>query len=79
MLILYRQAYYYFFAKLFLSVQVDTTSKRNGGEIVAKVLEAHNIKYMFTLAGGHISPILAAAEKIGIQVVDTRHEVNGKI
>ena len=34
---------------------------------------------MFTLAGGHISPILAAAEKIGIQVVDTRHEVNGKI
>nr|CAH0102816.1 unnamed protein product [Daphnia galeata] len=56
--------------------QVDTTSKRNGGEIVAKVLEAHNIKYMFTLAGGHISPILAAAEKIGIQVVDTRHEVS---
>lgn len=39
------------------------------------MLHAHNIKNMFTLAGGHISPILAAAEKIGIKVVDTRHEV----
>ena len=29
---------------------------------------------MFTLVGGHISPILVASEKIGIQVVDTRHE-----
>lgn len=34
---------------------------------------------MFTLAGGHISPILAAAEKIGIKVVDTRHEVRTKL
>lgn len=42
---------------------------------MAQVLHAHNIKHMFTLAGGHISPILAAAEKIGIKVVDTRHEV----
>lgn len=29
---------------------------------------------MFTLSGGHISPILVAAEKEGIRVVDTRHE-----
>ena len=42
---------------------------------MAQVLHAHSIKHMFTLAGGHISPILAAAEKIGIKVVDTRHEV----
>lgn len=31
---------------------------------------------MFTLVGGHISPILVAAEAAGIQVVDTRHEVS---
>jgi thiamine pyrophosphate-dependent acetolactate synthase large subunit-like protein len=30
---------------------------------------------VFTLIGGHISPILVAAEAAGIRVVDTRHEV----
>ena len=34
------------------------------------------MKYVFTLVGGHISPILVACEKLGIRVVDTRHEVN---
>ena len=33
------------------------------------------MKHVFTLVGGHISPILVACEKIGINVVDTRHEV----
>ncbi|CAG0897660.1 unnamed protein product [Darwinula stevensoni] len=31
---------------------------------------------MFTLVGGHISPILVAAERLGIRVIDTRHEVS---
>jgi hypothetical protein len=31
---------------------------------------------VFTLVGGHISPILVAAEAVGIQIVDTRHEVS---
>lgn len=60
---------------MFSFEQVDKTSKRHGGEIVAQVLQSHGIKHLFTLSGGHISPILAAAEKIGIKVVDTRHEV----
>ncbi len=30
---------------------------------------------MFTLVGGHISPILVACENLGIRVIDTRHEV----
>lgn len=34
------------------------------------------MKYLFTLSGGHISPILCASEKIGIRVIDVRHEVN---
>ncbi|XP_052692052.1 2-hydroxyacyl-CoA lyase 2-like, partial [Crassostrea angulata] len=54
---------------------VDSKTKRNGGDIVADVLKAHGIKYVFTLVGGHISPILVACEKLGIRVVDTRHEV----
>jgi thiamine pyrophosphate-dependent acetolactate synthase large subunit-like protein len=48
----------------------------NGGEIIAKVLQKHGVKYLFTLCGGHISPIFVAAQNLGIRVVDTRHEVN---
>ena len=39
------------------------------------IFQAHGVKYIFTLVGGHISPILVASEKSGIRVVDTRHEV----
>lgn len=46
----------------------------NGGDIIAKILQKHGVKYLFTLCGGHISPIFVAADKIGIRVVDTRHE-----
>ncbi|KAJ0063635.1 hypothetical protein NL108_004486, partial [Boleophthalmus pectinirostris] len=52
----------------------ETKSPRHGGESVAEVLRAHGIKYVFTLVGGHISPILVACEKVGIRIVDTRHE-----
>ena len=48
----------------------------HGGEWVAKVLEAQGVAHIFTLAGGHISPILVAAKQRGIRVVDVRHEVN---
>jgi len=58
-----------------LYLQVDTGSNRHGGELVADTLKAHGVKFIFTLTGGHISPILVASEKIGIRVVDTRHEV----
>lgn len=43
--------------------------------MVAEVLKAHGVKFVFTLSGGHISPILVAAEEIGIRIIDTRHEV----
>ncbi|MDH5288250.1 MAG: thiamine pyrophosphate-binding protein [Betaproteobacteria bacterium] len=46
----------------------------NGGERVADALHAHGIPVVFTLCGGHISPILAAAKARGIRIVDTRHE-----
>ena len=46
----------------------------NGGERIAEVLQAHRIPVLFTLCGGHISPILVAAKARGIRVVDTRHE-----
>ncbi len=46
----------------------------NGGELVAEVLVRHRVPAVFTLCGGHISPILVACEKRGIRVIDTRHE-----
>lgn len=48
----------------------------NGGEIIAKVLQNHGVKYLFTLCGGHISPIFVSAQNLGIRVIDTRHEAN---
>lgn len=39
-------------------------------------IQAHEVTHVFTLCGGHISPILVACENLGIKVVDTRHEVN---
>ncbi|XP_056139483.1 2-hydroxyacyl-CoA lyase 2 [Lampris incognitus] len=54
--------------------KTETKSPRHGGESVAEVLRGHGVKYVFTLVGGHISPILVACEKLGIHIVDTRHE-----
>ena len=41
---------------------------------MAEVLASHGISHIFTLPGGHISPILTGAERCGIKVIDTRHE-----
>jgi acetolactate synthase-1/2/3 large subunit len=45
-----------------------------GGDSVADVLVRHGVPFLFTLCGGHISPILVSASARGIRVVDTRHE-----
>ncbi len=45
-----------------------------GGELVADVLVRQGVRFLFTLCGGHISPILVSAKARGIRVVDTRHE-----
>jgi acetolactate synthase-1/2/3 large subunit len=47
----------------------------NGGDSIARVLRAHGVEFLFTLCGGHISPILKGAKDVGIRVVDVRHEV----
>lgn len=53
-----------------------TGKSMNGGELVAEVLRRQGVRFLFTLCGGHISPILVGAKNLGIRVVDTRHEVN---
>ena len=49
-------------------------TNNHGGDLVAKVLSEKGVKFLFTLCGGHISPILLGSEQKGIRVVDTRHE-----
>ena len=46
----------------------------NGGDLVGDVLRAQGVSVLFTLCGGHISPVLVGAKARGIRVVDTRHE-----
>ncbi len=46
----------------------------NGGELIGRVLEQHGVKFLYTLVGGHISPILVGAKKAGLRVVDVRDE-----
>ena len=48
----------------------------NGGDRIAEVLQAQGVPFLFTLCGGHISPILVGAKQRGIRVVDVRDEVN---
>src|SRR5205823_2203203 len=49
---------------------------RHGGDIIAEVLARHGVTHLFTLCGGHISPILTGADARGIRVVDVRDEGN---
>ncbi|MFO1219208.1 MAG: thiamine pyrophosphate-binding protein [Burkholderiaceae bacterium] len=52
----------------------STPSVRHGGDRVAEALQVHGVRTVFTLCGGHISPILAAAKARGIRIVDVRDE-----
>ncbi len=45
-----------------------------GGDLVAEVLKAQGVQFLFTLCGGHIAPILVGCKQRGIRVIDTRHE-----
>ncbi len=50
------------------------TAHPHGGSRVAAALHAYGVKWIFTLCGGHISPILVAAKQLGIAIVDVRDE-----
>ncbi len=48
----------------------------HGGLIVAESLQAQGVKHLYTLCGGHISPILSGCKQRGIKVWDCRHEAS---
>lgn len=48
----------------------------HGGDIIGEILARRGIQHLFTLCGGHISPILVGAKRHGLRVIDMREEVN---
>ncbi|HKT74074.1 MAG TPA: thiamine pyrophosphate-binding protein [Steroidobacteraceae bacterium] len=48
--------------------------RNDGGSAVVHVLKAAGIDTLFLLHGGHIDPILLAAERQAIRLIDMRHE-----
>lgn len=55
-------------------MSATVTPARHGGDRIAEVLQAHGVPCVYTLCGGHISPILSAARARGIRIVDVRDE-----
>src|SRR5262245_16754200 len=45
----------------------------HGGSKVVDVLKRQGVQFLYTLCGGHISPILTAAEQSGLRVIALRH------
>ena len=50
--------------------------KEDGGSIIGQTLARRGVKQLFTLCGGHISPILVGAKAHGLRIVDVRDEVS---
>ena len=48
--------------------------KYSGGKLVAQSLVKENVKYVFTLSGGHINPIYKGLAEENIKIITTRHE-----
>ena len=45
-----------------------------GAQLVAKALLEKEVETIFTLSGGHITPIYQFLEDTGVRLFDTRHE-----
>lgn len=46
----------------------------HGGDVIAQVLKKQGVRFLFTLCGGHIAPILVGAKNQGIKIIDVRNE-----
>jgi acetolactate synthase-1/2/3 large subunit len=47
---------------------------KTGGQLAAEALIERDIEYVFTISGGHITPIYQYLENTPVQLFDTRHE-----
>jgi acetolactate synthase I/II/III large subunit len=54
--------------------RVGEAVEGHGGQLALAPLQAVGVEEIFTLSGGHIFPMLDAAAKGGVRIVDVRHE-----
>ena len=52
------------------------TPVRHGGDLLGRRLAEVGVLHLFTLCGGHISPLLVGAKDAGITIIDVRDEKN---
>src|SRR5438094_8822873 len=57
-----------------VSIRGETMAELHGGHLLARALKREGVEYLFTLSGGHISPIYDGCVKEGIGLIDVRHE-----
>ena len=57
-----------------MALATNSTPSLHGGTLVGEVLARQGVRFLYTLCGGHISPILVGAAVAGIRVIDVRHE-----
>jgi len=55
---------------------MTATQDADGGTRLATALKQLGVPAVFTLCGGHISPILVGAKRLGLRVIDARHEAS---
>ncbi|HAE48545.1 MAG TPA: thiamine pyrophosphate protein central region, partial [Tistrella mobilis] len=55
-------------------IDADPAPLLHGGIVAATQLRALGIGHLFTLTGGHLSPLFDGCARTGIRLVDFRHE-----
>src|SRR2546430_2935639 len=53
---------------------MTSTVNGRGGQLALEALRAFGVTELFTLSGGHVFPLYAAAPQAGLRIVDVRHE-----
>lgn len=53
---------------------MSATNPFHAGQLIGETLEQHGARFLFTLCGGHISPILVGCKERGMRVIDVRDE-----
>ncbi len=51
-------------------------SPAHGGDQIGLALAREGVRFLYTLCGGHIAPILTGAQRAGIRVIDVRDEAS---
>jgi acetolactate synthase-1/2/3 large subunit len=57
-----------------MSTDAAAQTQVHGGRLIAKRLNAHGVRRLFTLSGGHLFSIYDGCREEGIELVDVRHE-----